>query len=72
MMHSRPLAGSERGGLGCLRLSGLQSACEVQFSAQATGWIVRNGMGVAPLWAELCRNVSAQAFAHPDGILKRR
>ena len=25
-----------------------------------TGWIVRNGIGVAPLWVELCRNVSAE------------
>jgi len=40
---SRPHAGSNPGGVGCLRLSGLQSACEVQVSAQATGWIVRKG-----------------------------
>lgn len=57
---SRPHDGSDPGGVGCLRPSGLQSACEVQVSAQAPGWIARNGIGVAPLWVELCRNGSAE------------
>ena len=41
----RPQAGSDPGGAGFLRSSGLQSACEVQVSAQATGWIVWKGDG---------------------------
>ena len=42
---SRPHDGSDPGGVGCLRLSGLQSTCEVQVWAQAPGWIVRKGGG---------------------------
>jgi hypothetical protein len=57
---SRPHDGSDPGGIGCLRSSSLQSACEVQFWAQAPGCIVRNGIGVAPLWVELWRSVSAE------------
>jgi hypothetical protein len=49
---SRPHDGSDPGGVGCLRLR--------QDPWGLTGWIVRNGIGVAPRWVELHRNVSAE------------
>jgi hypothetical protein len=59
---SRPHAGSDPGGAGCLRSSSPWTRPQGFLGNPwgLTGWIVRNGIGVAPLGVELCRNVSAE------------